>query len=79
MWHVWNTREVLTWFWWGDTTRTDHLEESKLDGRYIKTHLQQVEWGNRLDSSGSGKGQVAGSCECGNEPSDSIKYGEFLD
>jgi hypothetical protein len=24
-------------------------------------------------------GQVAGSCECGNEPSVSIKCGEFLD
>jgi hypothetical protein len=23
--------------------------------------------------------QVAGSCECGNEPSGSIKRGEFLD
>jgi hypothetical protein len=28
---------------------------------------------------GSGKGQVAGSCEYGDEPSGSIKYGEFLD
>jgi hypothetical protein len=25
------------------------------------------------------RGQVAGSCECGNEPSGSIKRGEFLD
>ena len=24
-------------------------------------------------------GRVGGHCECGNEPSDSIKYGEFLD
>jgi len=24
-------------------------------------------------------GQVAGTCECGNEPLDSIKCGEFLD
>jgi len=24
-------------------------------------------------------GQVAGVCECGNEPSGFIKYGEFLD
>jgi hypothetical protein len=28
---------------------------------------------------GSGWGQVAGSCEHGNEPSDSTKCGEFLD
>jgi hypothetical protein len=30
-------------------------------------------------SSGSGWGPVAGSCEHGNEPSGSIKYGKFLD
>jgi hypothetical protein len=32
-----------------------------------------------LDSSGSGYGPVAGCCENGNEPSGSIKGGEFLD
>ena len=30
-------------------------------------------------SSGSGLGQLASTCECGNEVSGSIKYGEFLD
>jgi hypothetical protein len=30
-------------------------------------------WGYGLDRSGSGYGQVAGTCECGNEPSDSVK------
>ena len=28
---------------------------------------------------GSGQGQLADTCECGNEPSGSIKCGEFLD
>ena len=32
-----------------------------------------------LDWSGSGKGQMAGTCECGNEHLGSIKFGEFLD
>jgi hypothetical protein len=32
-----------------------------------------------LDVSGSGWGQVAGSCEHGNEPSGSIKGEKFLD
>ena len=32
-----------------------------------------------LDSSGSEQEYVAVSCECGNELSGSIKYGEFLD
>ena len=34
---------------------------------------------HRLNRSGSGQRQVAGSCECGDEPSGSIKYGEFLE
>jgi hypothetical protein len=36
--------------------------------------LQEVGWGH-----GSGYGQLVGTCECGNEPSGSIKCGEFLD
>jgi hypothetical protein len=36
-------------------------------------------WGHGLDQSGSGCGNVAGSGECGNEPSGSIKCGEFLE
>jgi len=35
--------------------------------------------GYGLDRSDSGFGQVTGTCECGNEPSGSIKCGEFLD
>jgi hypothetical protein len=31
-----------------------------------------------VDSSGTGQGPIAGCCEHGNEPSDSIKGGEFL-
>jgi hypothetical protein len=32
-----------------------------------------------LDQSGLGCGQVAGGCECDNEPLGTIKCGEFLD
>ena len=35
-------------------------------------------WGYGLDQAGSGQGQVAGICECGNGQSGSIKLGEFL-
>jgi hypothetical protein len=45
----------------------------------IEMDLREVGWGHRLDLSGSGYGQVAGSCECGDEPSSSIKCGEFLE
>jgi len=40
---------------------------------------KEVGWWYGLDLSGSGQGQIAGSCECGNEPSRSLKFGEFLD
>jgi hypothetical protein len=36
-------------------------------------------WGHGLDLSSSGQGKVAGSCECGNEPSGSIKCEDFLE
>jgi len=36
-------------------------------------------WGHVLDRAGSGRGQVAVTCECGNELLGSIKCGEFLD
>jgi len=36
-------------------------------------------WGYGQDRAGSGEGQVVSTCECGNEPSGSIKCGEFLD
>jgi hypothetical protein len=41
--------------------------------------LRQVGWGHGLDASGFGWGQVRSCCECGNEPSCSIKCGEFSD
>ena len=44
----------------------------------IKMDLQEMAWGHGLVLSGSGQGQVAGCCECGNEPSVSIQCGEFL-
>jgi hypothetical protein len=36
-------------------------------------------WGFGLDRASSGKGQVACACECGDEPSGSIKCRKFLD
>ena len=36
-------------------------------------------WVCGLDWAGTGQGQVADACECGNETSCSIKCGEFLD
>ena len=42
--------------------------------------LQEVRCGGYgLDRAGSGQGQVAGICECGNELFGSIKHKEFFD
>jgi hypothetical protein len=64
----------------GKTWRKSHLEGPSLDGRIIFRWIYR-KWngGHGLDWLGSGEGQVAGSCICGNEPSGSIKCGEFLD
>jgi len=47
----------------------------------IKMDLQEDRCNDMgLDRAGSGKGVVAGTCECGNEHSAcSIKWGELLD
>ena len=45
----------------------------------IKMDLQEVGYGAMDWIDGSGYGQVAGTCDCGNEPSGSVKCGEFLD
>jgi hypothetical protein len=44
----------------------------------INMDLQEVEWGG-MDwiNLTQDKGQVAGTCKCGNKTSDSIKCGEF--
>ena len=45
----------------------------------IKTVLQEVGCGVMDWIALAQDRQVAGTCECGNEPSGSIEYGEFLD
>jgi hypothetical protein len=57
----------------------DHLGDPGVDGRIILKCIFK-----KWDEAGTGLswlriGQVAGSCECSNEPPGSIKCGEFLD
>jgi hypothetical protein len=76
MWHEWETRHVRRVFWWGDVSGRDHLEELGVDGRAILKWILKKRGGKHgPDLSGSGWGQVAGACECGNEPSGSVKRG----
>ena len=45
--------------------------------KYKDENSVNVMWGYGLDRAGFGYRQVAGTCECGNEPSGSIKCAEF--
>jgi len=33
MWHVWETGEMHTGFWWGNLRERDNLEDLGVDGR----------------------------------------------
>jgi hypothetical protein len=58
----------------------DHWGDPGVDGRIIlRWFFRKWDVGYGLDWAGSGSRQVAGPCECGNEPSGSIKCGKFLD
>ena len=58
----------------------DDLEDSGVDGKVIlKWVFEKWDGGHRLGRSGTGYGRVADCCECGDEPSCSIKCGEFLE
>jgi len=65
----------------GKLSDRDHLKELGINGKIIlKCMFKKSNGvGHGLDCGGSGYGQVAGVCECGNEPLGSIKCGEFLD
>ena len=72
MYHVWR-RDILRVFWCGRTEEKDDLAEPGIDGRVILGCIF------RKGCSGMDWIELAGACDCGNECSDSIKCGEFLD
>jgi len=79
MWHVWGTEEVYTRFWWRNLREGDRLEDPRVDGRIILRWIFR-KWDGDMDWIDLAQDRgVAGTCECGNEPWDSIKCGEFLD
>jgi alpha-glucosidase (family GH31 glycosyl hydrolase) len=43
MWHVWETREKCTRFWWESPKERDHLEDQGVDG--IRIDLKEIGWG----------------------------------
>jgi hypothetical protein len=73
--------EVCTRIWWENLRERDHWIDPGVDGRIILMRIFR-KWDVGLWTGLSWlrieKKQVAGTCECGNEPSDSIKWGNFL-
>jgi hypothetical protein len=54
------------------------LKDPGIDGRIIlKWIFEKWDGGHGLYLSDLGQGDAVGCCECGDEPSDSTKYGEF--
>ena len=68
MWHVWERGKVRTGFWLGALRESNRLKGLGVAGRIIlKFFFKTCVWGNGLDCSGSGQGQMGGACESGNE------------
>ena len=53
--------------------------QTQMGGQYQNGSPGGGMWVYGLDWAGPGQRQVADACECGNEPSGSVKCGEFLD
>jgi len=79
MWHVWGTGEVRKRFWWGNLREREDLEDSSINGSIT---LQWIfkKWGGEARTGliwlRIGK---SGGHFYGNEPTDSLTMGEFLD
>jgi hypothetical protein len=72
--------DVYTEVWWGKLRVRAHMEDPGINGRIIiRRNFRMCDVEVWTGSSWLRQGQVAGTCECGNEPSGSIKCGEFLD
>ena len=63
--------------WWGNRTVRHHWGDLGVDGWIILGRMSR-RWDVGIWA-GPGQRQVADACECGNEPSGSMKCGEFLD
>jgi hypothetical protein len=64
--------EVCRGFWWGNLRERDHWVDPDVDRRII------LRWIFRKWEGVVGTGQVAGTCEYGEEPSGSKNAGHFL-
>jgi len=66
--------------WWGNRREGDHWGDLGVDGLIILRRISRTwVWVYGLDWAGPEWRQVADACECGNEPSGSVKCGKILD
>ena len=72
-------RRVVYRFSVGKGEGMNHFKDPGIEGRILLRWVFRKWGGHALDYSGSGQGQAAGTCKCGNEPLGSIQCGEFLD
>ena len=72
--------EVHTRLWWGDLKKRDNFGDPGIDGRIILRWVFR-KWNVWVwtRSSWLRIGTGGDTCDCVNEPSGSIKCGEFLD
>jgi len=71
---------VRAGIWWRNLLERDHLADPGVDGWIIlKCIFKKWDVEAWTGSICLRQGEVAGSCECGNEPSGSIKCEIFLE
>jgi hypothetical protein len=77
---VWGKGEVHTGFWRGNLREGEHLEDPGVDGRIISKWIFE-KWDASMDwiNLAHNRDSWRGCCKRGNEPSLSIKCGEFLE
>jgi hypothetical protein len=79
MWHVLETGEVQTGFWWGNLREGYHLEQLSIDKMIILECIFKKRNAMAWTDLAQFKNRWRGFYERGNEHSDSTKCGQFTD
>jgi len=79
MWRVWVRRGGCIGSWWGNRREGDHWGDLGVDGWILLGWISR-RWGVGMwIGLGWPRRETADGCECGDEPSGSVKCGEFFD
>jgi len=80
MWRVWVRRGGCIGSWWGNRMERDHWGDLGVDGWIILGWISRRWYVGMWTGLGWPRIETGGErFECGNEPSGSVKCGEFLD